>query len=86
MLRNYYEIIVIIIIIVVCLVLGDITSIFGGSPGVFSQDLVAIAKGIPLALGLIGGLALLTYLWSRPAGKVLIPVIAIAIVILGIIF
>lgn len=86
MLRNFYEIIVIIFIIVVCLVLGNITSIFGGSPGVFSQDLVAIAKGIPLALGLIGGLALLTYLWSRPAGKVLIPVIAIAIVILGIIF
>ena len=86
MLRNFYEIIVIIFIIGVCLVLGNITSIFGGSPGVFSQDLVAIAKGIPLALGLIGGLALLTYLWSRPAGKVLIPVIAIAIVILGIIF
>ena len=86
MLRNFYEIIVIIFIVGVCLVLGNITSIFGGSPGVFSQDLVAIAKGIPLALGLIGGLALLTYLWSRPAGKVLIPVIAIAIVILGIIF
>ena len=86
MLRNFYEIIVIIFIIGVCLVLGNITSIFGGSPGVFSQDLVAIAKGIPLALGLIGGLALLTYLWSRPAGKVLIVVIAIAVVIITIIF
>lgn len=86
MLRNFYEIIVIVIIIAACLILGNITTIFGGSPGVFSQDLVAIAKGIPLALGLIGGLALLTYLWSRPAGKVLIAVIAIAVVIIGIIF
>ena len=86
MLRNLYEIIVIVIIIAACLILGNITTIFGGSPGVFSQDLVAIAKGIPLALGLIGGLALLTYLWSRPAGKVLIAVIAIAVVIIGIIF
>lgn len=86
MLKYLYELFVIIIIIVACLVLGNITSIFGGSPGVFSQDLVAIAKGIPLMLGLIGGLALLTYLWSRPAGKVLIVVIAIAVVIIGIIF
>ena len=86
MFKHLYEIIVIIFIIGVCLVLGNITSIFGGSPGVFSQDLVAIAKGIPLALGLIGGLALLTYLWSRPAGKVLIVVIAIAVVIITIIF
>ena len=86
MFKHLYEIIVIVIIIIACLVLGNITTIFGGSPGFFSQDLVAIAKGIPLALGLIGGLALLTYLWSRPAGKVLIAVIAIAVVIIGIIF
>jgi len=86
MFKYLHEIIVIVIIIVTCLVLGNITTIFGGSPGVFSQDLVAIAKGIPLMLGLIGGLALLTYLWSRPAGKVLIAVIAIAVVIIAIIF
>ena len=86
MFKHLYEIIVIIFIIGVCLVLGNITSIFGVSPGVFSQDLVAIAKGIPLALGLIGGLALLTYLWSRPAGRVVAVLVIVAIIVISIIF
>lgn len=86
MFKHLYEIIVIVIIIVTCLVLGNITTIFGGSPGFFSQDLVAIAKGIPLTLGLIGGLALLTYLWSRPAGRVVAVLVIVAIIVISIIF
>lgn len=82
MLKYIKEILIIVIIIIFFAVLGIVTGIFGGKPGVFSQDLVSIGKGIPLMLGLIGGLALLTYLWSHPAGKAII-ILIVAIIIIA---
>lgn len=83
MLKYIKEILIIAIIIIFFAVLGIVTGIFGGKPGVFSQDLVAIAKGIPIMLGAIAALAVMAGVWKHPAGKVVIVLVVVAIIIIA---
>ena len=82
MLKYIKEIIILVVILIICVILGNITRIFGGRPGLFSQDLVAIGKGIPIMLGAVIALAALATLWKHPAGKVVI-VLVVAIIIIA---
>ena len=86
MLKYIKEVLIWVIIIIVCVLLGNITKILGGKPGVFSQDLVAIAKGIPMVLGAVTVLAVMAGVWKHPIGKVVIAVAVIIIVIISIVF
>ena len=82
MLKNIKEILILVVIIIFCIIMGNVTRIFGGKPGVFSQNLAAIGKGIPIMLGAIVALALMRGVWKHPAGKVVI-VLVVAIIIIA---
>ena len=82
MLKYFKEALILVVIIIVCVILGNIIRIFGGKPGVFSQDLVAIGKGIPIMLGMVAALAVLATLWKHPAGKAII-ILIVAIIIIA---
>ena len=85
MLKNIKEILILVVIIIFCIIMGNVTRIFGGKPGVFSQDLAAIGKGIPIMLGAIVALALMRGVWKHPAGKVVIVLLIVAIIVIPII-
>lgn len=85
MLKYFKEALILVVIIIVCVILGNIIGIFGGRPGLFSKDLVAIGKGIPIMLGMVAALAILATLWKHPAGKVVIVLVIVAIIVIAII-
>ena len=85
MLKNIKEIIIIVVIVIIFLILAIVNKIFGGEPGLLSQILAAIAKGIPIMLGAVIALALMRGVWKHPAGKVVIVLVMMAIIIISII-
>ena len=70
------EIGIFVVIVLLFFVLGKVTEL-----GVISQDFLAIAKGIPIVLGVVAALALARVLWDKPIGKVAIIVIGIIVLI-----
>jgi len=80
--KKFREVFIIVAVILLILAIVYIPRIFGAKPGVFSQDLVAIAWGIPISLALIGVLGLIASLWDYTIGKVAIVVVIIAIIVI----